>query len=233
MVNSSNFYGVRSLRPASAFTSFNSHTSPSFAMVSFPPKFPQGHNTPNFQGISSRILSRLVQPGPSCKNNFVDRFEGLVKNPLITFQAKYMVYIFLVNTIIGRCQASCGLIEIELIDKTLLFRRRRIDKLTLCVKEKRVTICWGFELFHVRNVVLDTGSRETYFFRNRNFGIFHLFWPKLDRRSPLNLMAIFLKRLNLVLNRSLNGIIRIAVEIILTGRDLRIPGPDRSPALYT
>ena len=35
-------------------------------------------------------------------------------------------------------------------------------------------------------------------------------------------MAIFLKRVNLLLDRSLNGMIRIAVEIIFTGRDLRI-----------
>ena len=43
-----------------------------------------------------------------------------------------------------------------------------------------------------------------------------------EQTSPLNLMAIFLKRVNLLLDRSLNGIIRIAVEIIFTGRDLRI-----------
>ena len=45
---------------------------------------------------------------------------------------------------------------------------------------------------------------------------------KIGQMSPLNLMAIFLKRVNLVLDRSLNGIIRIAVKIIFTGRDLRI-----------
>ncbi len=49
-----------------------------------------------------------------------------------------------------------------LSDKTLLFRSRSIDKLTLCVKGKRVTKCWGFELFHAGNVVLDTGSKEAY-----------------------------------------------------------------------
>jgi len=54
-----------------------------------------------------------------------------------------------------------------------------------------------------------------------------------EQTSPLNLMAIFLKRVNLLLDRSLNGMIRIAVEIIFTGRDLRIPGPDRSPMFYT
>ena len=43
-----------------------------------------------------------------------------------------------------------------------------------------------------------------------------------EQTSPLNLMAIFLKRVNLLLDRSLNGMIRIAVEIIFTGRDLRI-----------
>ena len=45
---------------------------------------------------------------------------------------------------------------------------------------------------------------------------------KIGQTSPLNLVAIFLKRVNLVLDRSLNGIIRIAVKIIFTGRDLRI-----------
>jgi hypothetical protein len=32
--------------------------------------------------------------------------------------------------------------------------------LTLCVKEKRVTIWWGFELFHAGFALLDTGSRD-------------------------------------------------------------------------
>lgn len=41
-------------------------------------------------------------------------------------------------------------------DKTLLFRRRSIEKLPLCVKGKRVTICGGFELFHAGNVALGT-----------------------------------------------------------------------------
>jgi hypothetical protein len=38
---------------------------------------------------------------------------------------------------------------------------------------------------------------------------------EIGQTSPLNLMAIILKRLNLVLDLSLNGIIRIAVEIFL------------------
>jgi len=45
---------------------------------------------------------------------------------------------------------------------------------------------------------------------------------EIGQTSPLNLMAIFLKRLNLVLGRSLNGIIRIAVEIVLRRWKLRI-----------
>jgi hypothetical protein len=47
--------------------------------------------------------------------------------------------------------------------------------MTLYVKGKRVTICWGFELFHAGNVVLDTGSKETYFFEIGIFGFFIYF----------------------------------------------------------
>ncbi len=45
---------------------------------------------------------------------------------------------------------------------------------------------------------------------------------EIGQTSPLNLMAIFLKRLNLVLDRNLDWIIRIAVEVVLRRRKLRI-----------
>ena len=43
-----------------------------------------------------------------------------------------------------------------------------------------------------------------------------------EQTPPLNLMAIFLKRFNLVLDRSLDWIIRIAVEVAFRRRKLRI-----------
>ena len=58
------------------------------------------------------------------------------------------------------------------VDKTLLFRTQSLGKLSLCVKEKGVTICGGFELFHAGNVVLDTRNKEAYFF---NYWNLHLF----------------------------------------------------------
>ncbi len=71
---------------------------------------------------------------------------------------------------------------------------------------------WGFELFHAGNVVLDTRNKEAYLFGDRNYWILHPFLIKIGQTSPLNLMAIFLERVNLVLDRSLNGMIRIAVD---------------------
>jgi len=58
-----------------------------------------------------------------------------------------------------------------IVDKTLLFRTKSIGKLSLCVKEERVTICGGFELFHAGNVVLDTRNKEAYLFGDRNYSI--------------------------------------------------------------
>ena len=63
----------------------------------------------------------------------------------------------------------------SIVDKTLLFRTQNIGKLSLCVKEKRVTICGGFGLFHAGNVVLDTRNKEAYLFGDRNYWILHLF----------------------------------------------------------
>jgi hypothetical protein len=55
-------------------------------------------------------------------------------------------------------------VVIAVSDKILFFWRKNIEKLSLCVKGKIVTICCGFELFLAGNVVLDTGSREAYLF---------------------------------------------------------------------
>jgi hypothetical protein len=59
---------------------------------------------------------------------------------------------------------------------------------------------------------------------------------KIGQISPLNFMAIFLKKLNLGLDLGIifNGILRVLKDRVLKemffrGRYLRIPGPDRSP----
>ena len=66
-------------------------------------------------------------------------------------------------TIIGQNKL---VMQFTFVDKTLIFRTQSIGKLSLCVKDKRLTICGGFELFHAGNVVLDARNKEAYLFGN-------------------------------------------------------------------
>jgi len=56
--------------------------------------------------------------------------------------------------------------------KALLFRRRSIDKITLSVKMKGITMCWGFYLLNAGNVRLNTENWKVYLFKNQNSRLF-------------------------------------------------------------
>ncbi len=56
--------------------------------------------------------------------------------------------------------------------KALIFQIMGIDKITLSVKIKGITMCWGFDLLNVWNDRLNTEDWRVYLFKNQNFRLF-------------------------------------------------------------